>query len=377
MPSDCGCHCNIASPQNISHYRPVPTYPPSPPANAMANPAELIHGPAFVGIIFNILLYGVVINQTFTYYSVFRNKDRMGMQIFVAVLFVADTLNTIFNIIWIYGAVIKNFGNFASLEYADLFLASDAAMTAIIAAMVQTFFAWRVKILTQNLWITGLIAFLAFCNLVAGVGSAIINRNFYPKFADFQKYSYIVIPWLVFSAVCDVVITVALTWNLKKRSGFRSDTDDILNKIIRVTIQNGAVTTICAIIDIVLFLTVPTGAHLTFNFALAKLYTNSALSSLNSRSGLTGTNLANMNDSSQSHSRHRPSLGILRKQGDVIDLRAAGPRQPTITEVYVDVETHEMKDLENGTYKPGASSQWEIDPNWKPSAGKYREHQAS
>ena len=74
-----------------------------------------------------------------------------------------------------------------------------------------------------------------------------------------------------------------------------------------VTVQTGLITALCAIIDLVLFLVSvsprvhlppasrvdrplppllspqPTGLHLIFNLPLAKLYTNSLLSSLNSR----------------------------------------------------------------------------------------------
>ena len=73
-----------------------------------------------------------------------------------------------------------------------------------------------------------------------------------------------------------------------------------------VTVQTGLITALCAIINLILFLIFvrpipssfnlsflntllsshqPTGLHLIFNLPLSKLYTNSLMSSLNSRSG--------------------------------------------------------------------------------------------
>ncbi|KAJ8075644.1 hypothetical protein PM082_021274 [Marasmius tenuissimus] len=61
--------------------------------------------------------------------------------------------------------------------------------------------------------------------------------------------------------------------------------DNWLSHSPLATIQTGGLTSVCAIIDLVLFLVDPTALYLTFNYALAKLYTNALLSSLNSRRG--------------------------------------------------------------------------------------------
>lgn len=52
-----------------------------------------------------------------------------------------------------------------------------------------------------------------------------------------------------------------------------------------VTVQTGAVTAICATIDVIVFCVDNTGTHLIFNIPLSKLYTNSLMSSLNARGG--------------------------------------------------------------------------------------------
>ena len=98
--------------------------------------------------------------------------------------------------------------------------------------------------------------------------------------------------------------------------------DDVVNRIIRcmsssfiqyvtlislpiqVTVQTGAITAVCAIVDLIVYLVDNTGtyvlrcrisrqllisnnisSHLIFNVPLSKLYTNSLMSSLNARGG--------------------------------------------------------------------------------------------
>ncbi|KZP33396.1 hypothetical protein FIBSPDRAFT_1035981 [Athelia psychrophila] len=71
----------------------------------------------------------------------------------------------------------------------------------------------------------------------------------------------------------------------KSKTGFSSTSNDIVNKIIRLTVQTGAITAIWAAIDLIVYLTDNTGTHLIFNVPLSKLYSNSLMSSLNTRKG--------------------------------------------------------------------------------------------
>ncbi|KAF9439919.1 hypothetical protein P691DRAFT_804680, partial [Macrolepiota fuliginosa MF-IS2] len=60
------------------------------------------------------------------------------------------------------------------------------------------------------------------------------------------------------------------------RTGFKGS-DMIVDRIIRITMQTGLLTSITAIINIVLFV------HLLVNLPLCKLYSNSLFSTLNAR----------------------------------------------------------------------------------------------
>lgn len=101
--------------------------------------------------------------------------------------------------------------------------------------------------------------------------------------------------------VTDLVISLALVTFLRQsRTGFAT-TDDLLTKLTRLTIQTGLITAVWALIDLILFVSMTSSTlsgipntcisqlclnnnwHFVFNMALAKLYGNCLMSSLNAR----------------------------------------------------------------------------------------------
>ncbi|KAH9851512.1 hypothetical protein C2E23DRAFT_829440 [Lenzites betulinus] len=300
----------------------------------MPSPAALTYGPIFIGVVFNILLYGIMITQTFLYFTVYK-KDRLWMKIFVATLFICDTVNCAFDITFLY--IPSAPGNMSSLMYASW----DPVMTALIGSLTQIFFAWRVNVLTHSIPAVVFITVCALCQFCGGLGTS-IAVGMIPEFVHFQKFEIIVIVWLAFSALADCAITFALVWHLRKhKTGFAA-TDDIVNRIIRLTVQTGLITAMCAVIDLVLFMATPSGLHLVFNLPLSKLYTNSLMSSLNSRSGWKYGNGTGGEDTTDDQSRvDRAAKHLTIRNAD------GGRRVSTMTpnQVYIDVESHEMVDV--------------------------------
>ncbi|ESK80636.1 hypothetical protein Moror_16586, partial [Moniliophthora roreri MCA 2997] len=182
----------------------------------------------------------------------------------------------------------------------------------MISGMVQAFFGWRVKVLTGS-WILFII--IQLCSVAV----------FLKSFADFHKFEIIVIIWLICAILADIIITTTLVTYLKKyKTGFNKHTDSHLDRIIRCKFSSPPVFAtadakpsfssdhsdwsyyhhLCdgrsTIVPIVPFWNIcysahghPNGPmhaddirrHFIFNCVLPKLYTNSLLSSLNSRGG--------------------------------------------------------------------------------------------
>ncbi|KAI0269764.1 hypothetical protein BC834DRAFT_569779 [Gloeopeniophorella convolvens] len=305
---------------------------PPPPFNF----AKIAHGPLLIGTMLNTLLYGISITQTFIYFSTFK-KDRTWMKLVVLFIFLADTMNSVFDIEYIYNALVNNYNNPQAIMKANWVFGTDPAMTAIIGATVQIFFAWRVKVLTNSYIASAFIAVGALVECLGGIGTS-IAIGIVPQWLEFQKFKVTVIIWLAASTVTDIAITTILVWHLRRHKGSFKVSNDILDKLIRMTVQTGLVTSIWATLDLALYLGVPnSGAHLAFNLALSKLYSNSLLSSLNSRSGWKfGTQDVSTEASS--------STG---RRANVLTFGSSITRP----EVFIDVESHEMANTDS---KPGS-----------------------
>ncbi|KAG6831527.1 hypothetical protein H0H92_009796 [Tricholoma furcatifolium] len=170
------------------------------------------------------------------------------------------------------------FRDVSYLSTATWVFATDPALTGMIGGLVQGFFAWRVKILTRNTFMALVILLCAALSFFMGLATAIAVVKV-PEFAEFKKFTVVVIIWMVASAVADVTITFSLAGVQRRHRSSFAKTDTRINRISRCLI-----TSVWALCDMFLFLLEPTGMHLLFNFPLSKLYTNSLMSSLNARS---------------------------------------------------------------------------------------------
>ncbi|KAF7325826.1 hypothetical protein MKEN_00433300 [Mycena kentingensis (nom. inval.)] len=244
-------------------------------------PAEIAHGPFFIGLGLNLLLYGATFVQVYIYFLTYR-RDKAWTKIFVVFVLFLDTLNTAFDFAYLYKCLIIHYGDVKMLGSADWLFATDPAMTGIIAASVQLFYAWRIKVLTGNMWLTGTVAILALIGLASAIGTT-VEVHLMPHFVDFIKFKSVVIIWLLAACIADIVITGILVFHLKSHKSGIEGSDVLVDRIIRMTLQTGLATSLCASIDLILYLSDPIALHLIFNIPLCKLYTNSLLSSLNAR----------------------------------------------------------------------------------------------
>ncbi|KZP05237.1 hypothetical protein FIBSPDRAFT_1054203 [Athelia psychrophila] len=313
------------------------------------NIAEIALGPMLIGTVLDILLYGIMIAQVHTYFATFP-KDRKWFKCLVLFLLVADTANVVFDVVYVYRSLILHFGDAPYLMKADWVFATDPVMTGIIASSVQFFFAWRIKVITNSTLATIFVALGSLTGLLASIGTS-VAIGIVPNFVDFIKFEVIVIVWLVAAVVTDVSIAIALTYYLKSKTGFSSASNDIVNKIIRLTVQTGAITAIWATIDLIVYLTDNTGTHLIFNVPLSKLYSNSLMSSLNTRKGwnLGGTDGAS---SSGLASGGLASGGLVSGNGltrgtSNANFSSTNGKQ----EIFVKIDCHELLDIEGPDHK--------------------------
>ncbi|GAB1520650.1 hypothetical protein RhiTH_003733 [Rhizoctonia solani] len=221
------------------------------------------------------------------YYVAFP-RDHRWIKTLVGYMFVVDTLNSIFDIGLVWKYTITLFGDHDGILVSSWWFNVEPVMTVMISSTTQGFFAWRIAKLTGQPWMGWGIALSAFIQFAAGLSST-IGAFIVQDFARFQELKAAVITWLGLSALTDVVITCILSWYLHThRTGF-SKTDDIITRLVRLTVQTGLITTLWATTDLILYLGWSHNLHLFFQLPLCKLYTNSLMSTLNSRAGWGGS----------------------------------------------------------------------------------------
>ncbi|KAL0952888.1 hypothetical protein HGRIS_007107 [Hohenbuehelia grisea] len=95
---------------------------------------------------------------------------------------------------------------------------------------------------------------MALVSLGAGIAIGVKVKMGH-AFASLVHNTPTAVTWLLSSAIADVLITSSLIYNLYRRKTGLPSADDVISRIIRMTLQTGLITSICAILDLVLIAT--------------------------------------------------------------------------------------------------------------------------
>ncbi|KAJ7502605.1 hypothetical protein B0H11DRAFT_2223516 [Mycena galericulata] len=243
---------------------------------------DLLFGPMLIGVLLNMMLYGIVFIQMFAYFERYPN-DSTWIRCLMRYLFLVATANVFIESGIIYQPLIMQYGEQASILVSPKLLPGDSILIAIVSAPIQLFTAWRISVVTGSFIVPTLIGLLSLTSFVGGIlVSIMVFLN--PKFRDFDTFSTEVSLWLVSSAVCDVSIAIAMSYSLWRRKTGFNQVDGQINRIVRLTVETGAVTAVAALVDVLLFQLFPTTSlNFIVDYPLSNLYTCSILAMLNSR----------------------------------------------------------------------------------------------
>ncbi|EMD36081.1 hypothetical protein CERSUDRAFT_96307 [Gelatoporia subvermispora B] len=236
-----------------------------------------IFGAFTMGIVFNVLLYGVVMQQYHMYLLIHRN-DKLWIRAYVSYLFLADTVHTAFLIALMYQSLIVHNGQLEHLGDPVWVLSAVPIIGGLVGFSVQVVYAARIYEIFGYIIVPIFIGLLSLTSAVASLSNAVIL--FMPTKAKFRETLAI---WLITGTVADIFISAILLWHLYKRRHV-PDLANLVERVGQVTVQANLLSTICAFLDMTLFLASEANAlHTLFNFPLSKFYTISILSALNSR----------------------------------------------------------------------------------------------
>jgi len=188
-----------------------------------------------------------------------------------------------------YNYLIKNYFNPAHLLILEKTLLDMVLLNAIICAIVQGFFIYRVWRLSGHNY------FVVVTLSLFSLGQSLSILIYYIKAFNFKTLEELSTLFVlekvlnVFGVVSDFSIAGTLIFLLhRSRTGWKQ-TDTIVNRLILFSVNTGLVTSLCAIFALIFVSVFPnTFIYITFYMLISKMYTNSLLATLNARSSVRG-----------------------------------------------------------------------------------------
>ncbi|KAF8908727.1 hypothetical protein CPB85DRAFT_1309252 [Mucidula mucida] len=243
------------------------------------------------GFLGNCVLYGVFINQLCNFYSsICRLVLYVPKQGLVAVIGVLQSAQSSMVCYDALEGFAVNFGSFDALDNVHMAWFDIPFLTSIIALIVQSFFAWRIYKLSENWILVSVVETVALLQCGAGVAGGLIIQTFrvYSRIPLSKGASNSIQVWLAASAACDIFIAVVMVCLLIRTPIRFRRTKVLVSKLVRLTIETGTITAICAVVVLILFSTVGGSYYACFGALVAVLYSNVALAVLNSRIRIIG-----------------------------------------------------------------------------------------
>ncbi|KAF5380000.1 hypothetical protein D9615_006250 [Tricholomella constricta] len=273
----------------------------APPPQIPANIAS-IAGPPLIGIMLNWFLYGILVMQTYVYYQCF-SEDRFKIKVLVYGIFCLDTVQSVLGTADAFHWFAKGFGNMVMLSDPYISAFDAPILDGIIAFIVQTFFCWRIYVLQKSWFFSGLVFFVA----VTGFAGALATGVSAFQLGNLQLLNTLkwqLCLWLAGNALADTLIAGIMTFMLlRSRTREHQQTDSILVRLVRLTVETNSVTASVAIAVLVCLLAIPVSTQLLSiysnnlpptaqenpsismapAYALGKLYSNTLLAVFNNR----------------------------------------------------------------------------------------------
>ncbi|KAJ7729817.1 hypothetical protein B0H16DRAFT_225706 [Mycena metata] len=250
----------------------------------------LYTAPILAGTQANWALLATLAVQVYTFHVRFPN-ERRWIKILVYTVFPLELTQTGVSSHYAYWVLALGWGNTTALQILPWSCLATPIFTGITAALVQIFFAWRIYLLMRKtVWACVITAVIVLLAMIQGVTILIVVVRFAhaTAFTNVTKIGVGVKTWLIIAAVCDVFITTILIiifhqYRIQLPAEERR-TDTFMVKLMLNTIETGAVTSVTAIIYLVLFLLYPqSNLEEIPTFILGKLYANVLLFTLNVR----------------------------------------------------------------------------------------------
>lgn len=244
-------------------------------------------GCMFISFSLDLMCYGAGFLTVLRYFRHgYGSKDSRIIKAMVLALGCLATVHVATFVAWAYDDLISRFGAFDRLDAMPRTALVQLLAIYMVSFISQCFFTTRIWILTHKWYLASPIAILALINIIAGITQTTLS-GIGGTFSNLINTEKVTSLQAAATAACDLLITATLCWILnKKRTGIKM-TDTLLDNLIILAINRGAVTSLAALFNLILFVWRPDA--MIFMVPLlpsCQFYVLSVVGSLNSRRSL-------------------------------------------------------------------------------------------
>ncbi|KAJ6528764.1 hypothetical protein DFH09DRAFT_1412728 [Mycena vulgaris] len=239
-----------------------------------------VSGPLVLGYLLPWGLFGTLSVQLYLYYQAFPT-DKWSTKCLVYTAYTLELVHTILSTHDAFAMFGYGFADPSALTEVEFSWLAVPIMSGLVAFIGQSFYAYRVHVLSKSWFIPILIVVVS---LTSSVGAFILGAFVFQAGSlapiNHRKSVVATAVWCGASALSDIIIAFKLS---KYDMGFRQ-TRALVSKVVRLTIETGSLTALVALTTVTLFLTFPDRDFYATPAALMPtLYANSILVILNAR----------------------------------------------------------------------------------------------
>ncbi|KAJ7176880.1 hypothetical protein C8R46DRAFT_1077587 [Mycena filopes] len=262
-----------------------------------------------IGVLVSYVLYGVVNGQTYMYYKRFPT-DSPNIKRLIVFIWVCELAQTICIGHALYSWTITSFGR--PLPVPPKSFDTSIFFSGIISAFVQGFFSFRIYTLSQSRIIPSIAYLLSFLRLLIGTAVFVTALRMTSLQIFEAQFGWLITTAVSIGVANDLLITTTLVANLRgKRTEIQPRSVPLVDRLTLWAVETGLMTSVASIATLICFLTMKTNLVWAAVFVVvSRLYSNSLLASLNSRTTLRAMNenFPSVHLASMSHS-DPPSQG--------------------------------------------------------------------
>ncbi|OCH90786.1 hypothetical protein OBBRIDRAFT_776407 [Obba rivulosa] len=252
-------------------------------------------GALIISTMITSALYGVTTIQTYVYFQR-SEKDSTLLKSMIACLWILDTVHQVFICHACYTYAITDYSDLLALTKETWYVIGVIFITATLNVVLRSVFCLRIWQFNDKKWF--LVAIIMLCSFAEfGLTMAFGLRDqigLHAQFLALHSLAPDVYIGLVFSIIADLTVACSQVVLLWRRRSTVSRTNSLLRTLMLYSISTGAVTTVCALLQLITFASMPNNlVYIAFFTALPVLLFNALLATLNARQSLR--DIAGMN----------------------------------------------------------------------------------